>query len=123
MTALTNQSTSLPLKLLVIDLRYVTNSWLEMMIFVLQFQTMDFYEVYRISKNHSLSMAVLCRLGVMNDVCDKPAFIWERRKNLTGVHFNIGVLSQGSLLAKDNKVYLRFVSDKHKHIWTFSEHV
>jgi len=71
----------------------------------MQFQTLDFYEVYRVSRNHSLTVAVLCQVSVINNVCEKPDFIWERRKNLTGVHFRIGVLSQGSFLEKDIKVW------------------
>ena len=37
-------------------------------------------------------------------VCQPDLLIWSRRKNLAGVHFKVGVNSQVSLLAKDNKV-------------------
>ena len=73
-------------------------------------KSLEFYEVFRVSKRHELTINLICRLKYIEGEedesldCKKPKFIWERRSNLTGVHFKVGVNSQVSLLAKDNKV-------------------
>jgi hypothetical protein len=74
-----------------------------------QKKSLEFYEVFRVSKRHELTINLICRLKYIEGEdesldCKKPKFIWERRSNLTGVHFKVGVNSQVSLLAKDNKV-------------------
>ena len=76
------------------------------------FQSVAMFEIYRLSIVNSLSVVLRCNLSISynvedpskDDGCLQMDSIWERRKNMTGVHFSIAVVSQVPLLAKDTNV-------------------
>jgi len=62
-------------------------------LFVLTFdqndQTIGFYELYQKSKTSNLTVSQLCSSKL--NFCPKPDLIWIRRKDLSGVHFQVAV--------------------------------
>jgi hypothetical protein len=59
------------------------------------------FEIYRKFSDDRLTVAELCRAGQLG--CPRHSFIWERRSNLTGANFTIGVAPQSTLI-KSNRV-------------------
>jgi hypothetical protein len=64
-------------------------------------QSVEFYELYRKSKTSNLTVSQLCSSKLK--LCPKPDLIWIRRKDLSGVHFQVAVRPD-SLLQKSNGV-------------------
>jgi len=65
-------------------------------------QTVEFYELYRKSKTSNLTISQLCSGKIK--LCPRPDFIWKRRKDLSGVHFQVAVHGDDALLQKSNGV-------------------
>jgi hypothetical protein len=65
-------------------------------------KTMEFYEIYKKSKTSNLTISQLCSGKIK--FCTKPDFIWKRRKDLSGVHFQVAVHRGDSLLQNSNGV-------------------
>jgi hypothetical protein len=70
---------------------------------------MKIYEIYRIGRDLPLTVSLLCQMEIDGKACPLPNFIWDRRKDMTGAHFRVGVLAQVSLLKKENTVIALFV--------------
>ncbi len=64
-------------------------------------QSVEFYEIYQKSKTCNLTISQLCSSKLK--ICPKPDLIWIRRKDLSGVHFQVAVRPD-SLLQNSNGV-------------------
>ena len=69
------------------------NTLLYLMAF--QNQKNEFFEIYRKYSTDILTVSKMCVRGLQ--FCSEPEFIWDRRSNLTGAHFEIGVTPQSTL--------------------------
>jgi len=67
-----------------------------------EFQNIVFYELYRKSKSSNLTITQLCSSKIK--ICPKPDCIWKRRKDLSGVHFQVAVHHGDPLLQNSNGV-------------------
>ncbi len=61
-----------------------------------------FYEMYRKYENRSLIISRLCSTKI--EFCGKPNFIWNRRKDLSGVHFLIALNPNDSIVFQPDLV-------------------
>jgi hypothetical protein len=64
-------------------------------------QSIEFYELYRKSTRNNLTISQLCSSKLK--LCSKPDLIWNRRKDLSGVHFQVAVRPD-TLLQNSNGV-------------------
>ncbi len=67
-------------------------------------QIYGFYEIFRKYEKKSLIISRLCSRRI--EFCEKPDFIWNRRKNLTGVHFLVALNPNDSLVFQPDLVSL-----------------
>jgi hypothetical protein len=65
-------------------------------------QNVEFYELYKKSKGSNLTISQLCSSKIK--LCPKPEFIWKRRKDLSGVHFQVAAKRGDTLLKNFNEV-------------------
>jgi len=68
------------------------------------------FEVYRMTSLSELTITLLCQLESQSqrvEFLDKKP-VYERRKNLTGVHLQIGVLMKSIFISSDNEVQFLF---------------
>ncbi len=75
-------------------------------------QNMLLFEVYRISSLSELTITLLCQLESQSqrvEFLDKKP-VYERRKNLTGVHLQIGVLMRSMFISSDKEVQFSIFS-------------
>ena len=69
-----------------------------------------FYEMFRKYENQSLIISRLCSTKI--EFCGKPDFIWNRRKDLSGVHFKVALNPNDSLVFQPDLVRNRSQSCK-----------
>ena len=73
------------------------------------FKVLQFWEIFRRSPSEAVpSCEPLFNVDTNGRLVKRSTHIWERRKNLTGIHFRVGVLTQGLMLRKDSKVISQF---------------
>jgi len=64
----------------------------------------EMFEVYRKGPNLDLIIQLLCKINGQRVVYVNTDDIWTRRKNLTGVNFQVGITSNNILFLKNNEV-------------------
>ncbi len=62
------------------------------------------FEVYKVTPASNLTITRLCNYDQTVKNSTETKNIWERRKNLKGVNFRVGVMATNSLISTDNKV-------------------
>jgi len=65
-------------------------------------QNVELYELYQKSKVSNLTISQLCSSKIK--FCPKPDFIWKRRKDLSGVNFQVAVHHGDPMLQNSNGV-------------------
>ena len=65
-------------------------------------QIYGFYEMFRKYENQSLIISQLCSTKI--EFCEKQDVIWNRRKDLSGVHFTIALNPNDSLVFQPDLV-------------------
>jgi len=72
--------------------------------------TYQVFEVYRRSPTLKMTVIMVCQIANNKTEYLNKNPIWTRRKDLSGIHFQIGCIKNNKLVFKDNEVEIQYIN-------------